>query len=107
MATDLSDLATYMLFVELGLTIAQTHYNKQHISIADAVNLFHAQTTKLTALPLLVFIRELFAKYGKDLEASLKDSCTSVTENLSSLDGLTDKWLDKLVEKFQALRDAT
>lgn len=89
--------------VELGLQSAQTHYQRQNVSIADAVNLFHLKNKQTDALPILLLIVCLFRKYGEELETSLKDSFTSVTDNLSRIDGLTDKWMDQLVKKFESL----
>lgn len=91
-----------LFFLRVGLERTQAHYNRQNVSISDAVNLFHAQTTQTDALPILVFIKCLFDKHGKNFEAALKDTCTSVMEDPSRIDGLTEKWLDMLVAKFNA-----
>lgn len=93
----------FEFLVNMGLKDAQKHYKRQHISISDAVNLFHAKTTQTDALPILFLIKCLFEKYGKDFEMTLMDSYTTVTQDVSKVCGITNKWMDKLVEKFNSL----
>ena len=95
-----------LFFLRVGLERTQAHYNRQNVSILDAVSFFHAQTTQTDALPILVFVKCLFDQHGKNFEATLKDACTSVTEDMYRIDGVTEKWLDMLVAKFKALPSA-
>ena len=91
-----------MDLLEEGLKDAQAHYGRQHISIADAVNLFHKKKTQQEALPTLFLIKCLFDKYGKSLEVEIMDTCTSI-QTASNLVGFSDKWFQKLTETFNAL----
>ena len=91
------------MLLRAGLARTQAHYNRQFVSILDALNLLFAQTTQTDALPILCLIICLLDEHGNNLEATLKDSCSSVMEDPSSIDGLTDKFLDKLVADFNTL----
>lgn len=86
-ALDLDDMDMMMV---TGLCELQRHYQKQKITISDAVNYFHTRPTKTSALPSLSIAYALLAKYGTGLD--------NVTRP-----GIAKSWQESLIDKWRSL----
>ena len=78
------------VIMEIGLSEMQQHYQKEIVTIADAVNYFHTRPTKKSALPSLTIACALLTKYGAGFDKITRP-------------GLANSWQALLIEKWQSL----
>ena len=78
------------LLLSYGLTSMQSHYGKQFISIADAVNYFYTLNNKEEALAALSVCYQLISKHGNGL-----DNVTAP--------GIADKMKEQLINHWNTL----
>ena len=73
-----------------GLAEMQRHYGRSHVTIADAVNHFHAQTTRERALPSLAVACALLDAHGAGLDRLTRP-------------GVARLWRADLVQRWRSL----